>query len=108
MVFLGLSGSQKYVSFKLATNEEKYLRHLNYILHLHQKSSIYAPDAEFVLQESIYFPGFISIKSTGGFATWFLRRDGFNFRIENKQDTIEYNMETSFNFIAIGNCFFYS
>ena len=101
-----MSENKEYVNFK---NEDKYFRHVSYILHLTQQNTItFKPDAEFVLQESIYFPGFISIKSTGSYATWFLRRDGLNFKIEKRQDTIEYNMEASFNFIAIGSCFFYS
>ena len=43
-----------------------YLRQISYTLGLHKKSNILSQgNAEFVLQESSYSPGFISIKLTG-------------------------------------------
>ncbi|XP_047140331.1 uncharacterized protein LOC124815603 [Hydra vulgaris] len=100
-----LNGRADAISLQSVKENNKYLRHQNYILKLHSvdfNSELYKNDASFIIRENKYYPRYISFESTN-YPGYFLRHQGYIVKLHREESNVElYRKDASFRLVQLG------
>ncbi|XP_065644918.1 uncharacterized protein LOC136075493 [Hydra vulgaris] len=100
-----LNGRSDSVSFQSVKESNKYLRHQDFILKLHQVdlySDLFKNDASFIICPNKYYPGYVSLESTN-YPGFFLRHQDFTVKLQKEQPQEElFRRDASFRLVQLG------
>ncbi|XP_002165874.3 uncharacterized protein LOC100204823 isoform X1 [Hydra vulgaris] len=100
-----INGQANAISLQSVKENNKYLRHQNFIFKLHSadfNSELYKNDASFIIRENKYYPRYISFESTN-YPGYFLRHQDFTVKLNKEEPNVElYRKDASFRLVQLG------
>ena len=101
MFDLGLNGRSHSVSLQLINDQNRYLRHQDFLLKLHRfdNTVLFRDEASFLIHKERYYPGCISFESTN-FPRFFIRHEVCVLKLqEEDMDDELYRKNASFKLL---------
>ncbi|CAK8691440.1 unnamed protein product [Clavelina lepadiformis] len=93
----GLTGSPGTVSFKSVDQPNHYLRHQNYLIHLHpyHNSDLYRNDASFYPRQDLFYSGY-TVYESENYPRYYIRHQGYRLKISEEDNSELLHKDSSF------------